>query len=174
MSKSPQVFNDTLPFHSMGQQLLFVKSTFYVGTSTDVVLRESPRSSQGLGWIQPGARHFQSSELRLAPSALVVADSSSPCCSSRKDPQERALCGWSKEWIRNVAFVSCCEKHIFLHDEENSVYGKILLFNELPLSFSFEVANEAEVNILHLLSKVNSSSWQFKIASGKTQICERS
>lgn len=57
-----------------------------------------------------------------------------------------------------MAFVSCCEKHIFLHDEENSVYGKILLFNELPLSFSFEVANEAEVNILHLLSKVNSSS----------------
>lgn len=55
--------------------------------------------------------------------------------------------------------LSAAVKSIFFCMMKKTEYmEKILLFNELPLSFSFEVANEVEVNSFHLFSKVNSSS----------------
>lgn len=73
MSKSPQVCNGTYPQHSVGQHLLFVRSVLHISTSIDMVPLEIPRSSRGLGWIQPGARYFKYFDLMWALSTLRVS-----------------------------------------------------------------------------------------------------
>lgn len=92
MNKSPQVINETFPLHSIGQQLMFVKTALCIATLTEVILLEVPSSSQGIGWIQLEQGTF---DIRAEMGTICLTGFSEAAASlhyfNRKDPKDKAL-----------------------------------------------------------------------------------